>query len=82
MNPTQEETTVEVKIGVQHAPREIVVDTDESAEELQRRLHEALADEHGILHVSDNRKRQVLVPAERVAYLELGPSSGRVGFRD
>lgn len=72
---------MEVKIGVQHAPREIVVDTDESTEELQRRLHEALATEHGVLEVSDQRKRRVLVPAERVAYVELGPSTGKVGFR-
>jgi F420-0:gamma-glutamyl ligase len=72
---------MEVKIGVRHAARELVVDTAESAEDIQAALSKALADE-GVLAITDTRGRQVVVPARNVAYLEIGSGvSGQVGFR-
>jgi hypothetical protein len=72
---------VEVKIGVQHAQREMVVDTDSTPEDVEARLAEALAG-NGVLRLSDIKGRTVIVPAEKIAYLELGsPTSGAVGFR-
>ena len=72
---------MEVKIGVQHAQRELVVDTDSTPEDVETRLTEALAGD-GVLRLSDVKGRTVIVPAEKIAYLELGsPSSGAVGFR-
>ena len=41
-------TTVEVKIGVQHAARELVVDTDESADDVEKQVADAVADD-GVL---------------------------------
>jgi hypothetical protein len=73
--------TMEVKIGVQHAPRELVVDAPGSAEEIQAAVDKALA-EDGTLSLSDNRGRQVLVPARSIAYVEIGSGvAGQVGFR-
>jgi hypothetical protein len=72
---------VEVKIGVQHAQRELVVDTDSTPEDVEARLTEALTG-NGVLRLSDVKGRTVIVPAEKVAYLELGsPTSSAVGFR-
>ena len=72
---------MEVKIGVQHAPRELVVESADTAEEIQAALDQALAGD-GTLRLTDNRGRQVLVPARNIAYVEIGGGvSGQVGFR-
>ena len=72
---------MEVKIGVQHAPRELVVDTPDSAEAVEAALNQALAD-GSTLSVTDTRGRRVLVPARAIAYVEVGGGvSGQVGFR-
>jgi len=72
---------MEVKIGVQHAPRELVVESADSAEEIQAALDKALADD-GTLAISDARGRQILVPARAIAYVEIGGGvTGQVGFR-
>jgi hypothetical protein len=72
---------MEVKIGVQHAARELVVETTESAETVTAALDKALSDD-GLLSLADTRGRQVVVPARHVAYLEIGSSTvGQVGFR-
>ena len=72
---------MEVKIGVQHAPRELAVDTADSAEDVQAALDKALADD-ATFAVTDTRGRRVLVPARNIAYIEIGAGvSGQVGFR-
>lgn len=72
---------MEVKIGIQHAPRELVVETDESAESVEKMLADAIGAD-GVLALSDSKGRRVVVPASKVAYLEIGSSTvGAVGFR-
>ncbi|MBP5937088.1 DUF3107 domain-containing protein [Streptomyces sp. V2] len=72
---------VEVKIGVQHAPREIVLESGQSAEEVERAVAEALAGQSSLLSLVDDHGRKVLVPADRLAYVELGePAPRKVGF--
>ena len=72
---------MEVKIGVQHAQRELVLDSDSTPEDIEAKLAEALAGS-GVLRLSDVKGRTVVVPADKVAYVELGsPTSGAVGFR-
>ncbi|WP_329122449.1 DUF3107 domain-containing protein [Streptomyces sp. NBC_01465] len=72
---------MEVKIGVQHAPREIVLESGQSAEEVERAVAEALAGKAQLLSLSDDKGRKVLIPADRIAYVELGePAQRRVGF--
>jgi hypothetical protein len=71
---------VEVKIGVQYASRELIVQTASSADEVQRSLVTALAD-GGIFMLADEKGGHVLVPADKIAYLELGGAEPRrVGF--
>ncbi|NWF28131.1 DUF3107 domain-containing protein [Streptomyces sp. PKU-EA00015] len=72
---------VEVKIGVQHAPREIVLESGQSAEEVERAVGDALAGKAQLLSLTDEKGRKVLVPADRLAYVEIGESTTRrVGF--
>ncbi|MFF3287801.1 DUF3107 domain-containing protein [Streptomyces sp. NPDC003023] len=72
---------MEVKIGVQHAPREIVLESGQSAEEVERAVNDALAGKAQLLSLTDEKGRKVLVPSDRLAYVEIGEStSRRVGF--
>jgi hypothetical protein len=72
---------VEVKIGVQHAPREIVLESGQTAEQVEQAVADALAGKAQLLSLTDDKGRKVLVPADRIAYVELGePTTRRVGF--
>ncbi|MDF1602993.1 DUF3107 domain-containing protein [Nocardioides sp. YIM 152315] len=72
---------MEVKIGVQNAARELTIDVDESAEDVEKRLSEAVAND-GVLTLRDSKGRQLLVPVAKLAYVELGHGTvGQVGFR-
>jgi hypothetical protein len=73
---------VEVKIGVQNANRELVVDSSQSADDVAEAVSAALSDQEGVLTLTDTRGRKVLVPTAKLAYVEIGsPTSGQVGFR-
>ena len=72
---------MEVKIGVQNAARELHVDTDESVESIQKQVAEAIA-AGGVLTLTDNKGRTLVIPTERLAYVEIGHGTiGQVGFR-
>jgi hypothetical protein len=72
---------VEVKIGVQHVGREIVLESTDTAEAVERAVAEALAGTSAVLSLQDEKGRRVIVPADRLAYVEIGePSVRRVGF--
>ena len=71
---------MEVKIGIQSAPRELVVETETAAEEVERALTAALAD-GGVFALRDDKGGRLLIPAEKIAYVELGGAEQRrVGF--
>jgi hypothetical protein len=72
---------MEVKIGVLHAPRELMVETDESADAVEQRVADAVAS-GGVLTLNDIKGRRLVVPADRLAYVEIGGGvAGQVGFR-
>ena len=53
---------MEIKIGVQHSPRELVVESNESPEgPVEKHIADALAGD-GLLALTDSRGRRVLVP--------------------
>ena len=73
---------MEVKIGVQYANRELVIETNLSSDEIEKTVSEALKTETGLLSLTDSKGRRVIVPVDRLAYVELGtPTAGQVGFR-
>ncbi len=71
---------MEVKIGIQMAPRELVVETESAVEDVKQALTAALA-ENKLFVLTDKRGGTVLVPAEKIAYVELDQSEPRrIGF--
>ena len=73
---------MEVKIGIHSVPRELVVETDTPAEEIERSLSAALEKgDHAVFALSVAKGGRVLVPADKIAYVEFGgPEARRVGF--
>lgn len=72
---------MEVRIGVAHVSREIVVDVTVSPDELTALIAAALAEPGGLLSLTDDKGRTVVVPGTAVGYVEMGPPSARrVGF--
>lgn len=72
---------MEVRIGVQFAPRELVIESTQTAEEIEQLLGAALAGKTSTLSLEDEKGRRVLVPSDKLAYLEIGESAvRRVGF--
>lgn len=73
---------MEIKIGVQHVTREIVVDTDMAPDALEKLIAGAMSGSEPVLALTDSKGRRVVVSAEKLAYVEIGsPTSGQVGFR-
>jgi hypothetical protein len=73
---------VEVKIGIQHATRELIVDTSEDLETIEKKVAVAVQEEGGVLTLTDMKGRRVVVPGDRIAYVEIGTGVvGQVGFR-
>jgi hypothetical protein len=72
---------VEIKIGVADSPRELTVSTADSPDQIEALVTEALRNTQGLLTLIDDKGRRYMVPASRVAYVEIGPpDSRRVGF--
>ena len=71
---------MEVKIGIHAVPRELVVETSASYDEVERILAAAVAD-GGVFVLADDKGGRVMVPADKIAYLELGGTENRrIGF--
>jgi len=72
---------VEVKIGVQNAARELIVETEQTADDVEKLVAAAVSGE-GVLTLTDHKGRKVIVPAAKLAYVEIGHGTlGQVGFR-
>ncbi len=72
---------MEVKIGVQYAARELVLESAQSADEVAKAVSEALRADIGVLTLVDDKGRRVLVPADKLAYVEIAENEQRrVGF--
>ena len=72
---------MEVKIGVTDSPRELVFNSAQAPDELEKLVTDALGKGSDVLSLTDDKGRRFFVQAARVAYVELGPSdSRRVGF--
>jgi hypothetical protein len=72
---------VEVKIGVLHTAREIVLDSPQTQDEIDELVRTALKSVDGQLVLTDERGRKVIVPANLVAYVDIDQAdTRRVGF--
>ncbi len=75
---------MDIRIGVTHAPREINVELgdDTDREKLKSEVAAALADDDGVLWLTDRRGRDIGVPSAKIAYIEIGASNDdrKIGF--
>lgn len=73
---------MEVKFGIQHATRELALEIAAGAEDVERAVVDALsAGSDGLVKLTDDKGRRVLIPAERLAYVEIDVDSTRqIGF--
>jgi hypothetical protein len=78
-----EEERVDVRIGVTQSPKELEVPlADDADPEKVRAYIEAAVSGGGTLWLTDRRGRQVGVPVEKLAYVEIGSPDAlrRIGF--
>lgn len=72
---------MEVKIGVQYAARELVLESAQNPDEVAKAVSDALRADLGVLTLVDEKGRRVLVPADKLAYVEIAENEQRrVGF--
>jgi Protein of unknown function (DUF3107) len=71
---------VEVKIGIQSVPRELILETNAAAEEVAAALEDAVA-KGAVFTLLDHKGGRVLIPADKIAYVEFSANEQRrVGF--
>lgn len=71
---------MEVRIGIQHVNREIVLESNKASAEILEAVSRATAD-GADLRLEDNNGRVVLVPGAKIGYVEVGAEQvRRVGF--
>ena len=72
---------MEVKIGVAESPRELVVSSAQTPDEIEALVSDALKNPTGLLSLVDEKGRRFVLPAARVSYVEIAPADTRkVGF--
>ena len=75
---------MDVRIGVTYSAKEIDIELGDDADrtELRARIDAALGKDDGILWLTDRRGRDVGIPSEKIAYIEIGSSDmeRRIGF--
>lgn len=72
---------MEVKIGVQQAPRELVLESTQTPEEVENAVAAAFKSDEGVLSLVDDKGRRVIVPVTKLAYVEIAEAEQRrVGF--
>ena len=71
---------MEVKIGVSQTNRELLLESSQSGTDIEKVVAAAIKD-GGVLKLADDKGRIVIVPIEKLAYVELGiPNERKVGF--
>ena len=72
---------MEVKIGVLHTGRELVLESAQTPAEVEELVSAALKSVDAALTLVDERGRKIIVPANLIGYVEIAQSDvRRVGF--
>ena len=75
--------SVDVRIAVNHSPREVTVEVpDDERDDVNAKIEAALSGADEVLWLVDKRGRRVGVPSANIAYIEVGTPDGdrRIGF--
>jgi hypothetical protein len=72
---------VKVKIGIAESPRELVVSSDRTPDEVAEQVSGAMKSDDGLLDLTDDQGNRYVVPVARISYVEISPETERkVGF--
>ena len=75
---------MDVRIGVLHTPKEILVELDSSIDrdKLKATIDDALTEDSKVLWLTDKKGRDVAIPVSKVAYIELSSATADrpIGF--
>jgi hypothetical protein len=79
-DPDTEGVDVEITIGVQNVARELVLESDQTADQVSAAVSAAIAGGTA-LTLTDARGRRIVVPTAVLGYVEIGTDEQRrVGF--
>lgn len=71
---------MEITIGVKNVARELTLESAQTADQVVALVEEAIA-KGGVLALTDQRGRRVVVPVDSLGYVEIGQEEQRrVGF--
>ena len=71
---------MEIRIGIQHANREVVLESNETTAAAKKLIDSAMS-AGSVLTLTDDKGLTVIVPGDKIAFVEIGvQASGRVGF--
>jgi Protein of unknown function (DUF3107) len=77
----ERDVSVEVKIGISESPRELVLNSSQTPEEVEQAVRAALEKGAPVLDLTDERGKRILVQTSKVSYVEIGAADvRRVGF--
>ena len=72
---------MEVKVGVKGVARELVIETELTPDDVSSLVKACASDPAALFDLTDARGRRVLIPADKLAYVEIGEQeTRRVGF--
>lgn len=76
---------MDIRIGVQHAPREIsleMLDDEKSHTKTRAAVEAALEGKSAVLWLTDKRGKETAIPSEKIAFVEFGAPNGdrKMGF--
>ena len=67
----EEESKVEIRIGVVESQKEITLELDDKPEDVAKRVEDSLKDSSGVLWFVDQKGNRVGVPVGKLAYVEI-----------
>jgi hypothetical protein len=71
---------VEVKIGIRDVAREVVLESELTPEAVSEAVDAAIASQ-GLLKLTDDKGKLIMVPGSLIGYVEIGaPETRRIGF--
>ena len=73
---------MEIAIGIQHTGRELRIEVDADVADVRKQVDDALNEDRKLLWIEDRNGKQIAIPTDKLAYVELGADRGdrAVGF--
>lgn len=72
---------LEIKIGLRNLPRELSFESEQSAQEIEQTLANAIESSAKLVKLVDNKGKLFLIPVDALGYVEVGAEEvRRVGF--